>query len=256
MDVPTPGPAASPESPPVDETTADVLLDVRDLEGGYGEQQILFGTTVQVRRHELVVIVGPNGAGKSTLSKTVVGLLRPWAGQVTFDGHPCGRWRPDRLARAGLAYVPQIDNIFRSLTVEENLLLAGHRARRRRDALVERIFELFPSLVRHRKTKAGALSGGERQMVAMARALLLEPKLIVLDEPTAGLSPLMSEAVFDKLSELRAEGLALLVVEQNVQEALDRCDRAYVLAGGRTRFEGTGTTLLQDDQLRELYLAG
>jgi branched-chain amino acid transport system ATP-binding protein len=236
--------------------TPDVLLDVRDVEGGYGDQQILFGTSVQVRRHELVVIVGPNGAGKSTLAKTVVGLLRPWAGQVVFDGQPCSRWRPDRLARAGLAYVPQIDNIFRSLTVEENLMLAAHRAKRRRHALVERIFDLFPSLVRHPKTKAGAHSGGERQMVAMARALLLEPKLIVLDEPTAGLSPLMSEAVFDKLSELRAQGLALLVVEQNVQEALDRCDRAYVLAGGRTRFEGTGRSLLEDDQLRELYLAG
>jgi branched-chain amino acid transport system ATP-binding protein len=238
---------------PVDER---VLLDVHEVEGGYGDQQILFGTTLHLLQQELVVIVGPNGAGKSTLSKTVVGLLRPWSGTVTFNGKPCTNRRPDQLARDGLAYVPQIDNIFRGLTVEENLLLAAHLQKRRRQSLIDRTFTLFPSLVRHRKTKAGALSGGERQMVAMARAILLEPKAIVLDEPTAGLSPKMSEAVFDKLTELRAEGVSLLVVEQNIEEAMRRCDRAYVLAGGKTRFEGAGASLLKDEELRDIYLAG
>ncbi|HET7388239.1 MAG TPA: ABC transporter ATP-binding protein [Nocardioidaceae bacterium] len=238
------------------ETSPGVVLDVRGVDGGYGDQQILHGTTLHVRRQEFVVIVGPNGAGKSTLTKTVVGLLPPWSGEIVFAGTSCANRRPERLARDGLAYVPQIENIFRGLTVDENLLLGAHLAKRRRRELIERVLTLFPSLVRHRKTKAGALSGGERQMVAMARAILLEPQLIVLDEPTAGLSPQMSEIVFDKLVELRAGGVSMLVVEQNVEEALHRCDRAYVLASGETRFEGDGPSLLHDEQLRALYLAG
>jgi branched-chain amino acid transport system ATP-binding protein len=232
------------------------VLVVRDVEGGYGDQQILRGVSLQVARGELVVIVGPNGAGKSTLTKTIVGLLRCWSGSIDFDGTPAHGRRPDQLARAGLAYVPQLDNVFRDLTVEENLLLAGHLAKRRRRASIAKVLEMFPTLVRHKATKAGALSGGERQMVAMARAMLLEPRLIVLDEPTAGLSPQMGEAVFDKLHELREQGMALLVVEQNVEEALQRCDRAYVLANGEACFEGAGPSLLNDTKLRSLYLTG
>lgn len=244
-----------PPDGPADAATGPVL-DVADVEGGYGDQQILFGASLQVRRAELVVVVGPNGAGKSTLAKTVVGLLTPWAGRITFAGHDCTHRSTDWLARAGLAYVPQIENIFRGLTVDENLHLAGHLAGRRRKELIARMYQLFPTLVRHRRTRASALSGGERQMVAMARAMLLEPRLVILDEPTAGLSPMMRQAVFDKLIELRDEGMALLVVEQNVEDALTRCDRAYVLASGTTRFEGRGTDLLHDENLRELYLAG
>jgi len=232
------------------------VLSVRDLEGGYGDQQILRGVSLQVVPGELIVIVGPNGAGKSTLTKTIVGLLRSWSGGVDFDGESCRGRRPDQLARSGLAYVPQLNNVFRDLTVLENMQLAGHLLKRRRSQRIDEVLEMFPSLVRHKTTKAGSLSGGERQMVAMARAMLLEPRLVVLDEPTAGLSPRMAETVFDKLVALREDGLALLVVEQNVEEALLRCDRAYVLANGETCFEGEGPALLRDSKLRALYLTG
>lgn len=233
------------------------LLEVMGVEAGYRSQMILHDVALSVRSGELVVILGPNGAGKSTLAKAITGTLAIRSGEVYFKGHSTRRMRAHELARLGLAYVPQIHNVFTSLTVKENLSLARGSIRAYRNpALALDIFDLFPALHSSLHHKAGALSGGQRQMLAMARAILLGPDLMVLDEPTAGLAPRVREEVFGALLEMVHLGLTLLVVEQNVELALRYCSRAYVLANGRNAYEGSGDGILHDARLRDLYLSG
>jgi ABC-type branched-subunit amino acid transport system ATPase component len=232
------------------------LLDVSGVVAGYGAADVLHDVSLRVGRDELVAIVGPNGAGKSTLVKVVAGLLPPKRGSITFDGHPVVGQPPEALVRMGMAYLPQLDNVFRTMTVQENLELGGHMDRRRRRGKVDRILQLFPRLAGLRKEVAGNLSGGERQMLALGRTLMLEPHLLILDEPSAALAPSVAEAVFAKVVQLKEAGVALCVVEQNVERVLRVADRAYVLAAGENRFEGRGPEVLADPEIARLYLGG
>lgn len=232
------------------------VLEVEDLVVGYTDVDILHGVNLRVRSGEVVSIIGPNGAGKSTLVKAVVGLLRPHRGRVVFDGEEITRARPHVIVARGLGYVPQLDNIFPSLTVAENLEMGAFLRGDGIDDRMERIFRWFPVLARRRRQRAGTLSGGERQMLALGRALMADPHLLVLDEPSAGLAPTVVDGIFQKIREINASGLAILLIEQNARRALAMADRAYVLDLGRNRFEGPGPELLHDPKVIELYLGG
>ncbi len=235
-----------------------ILLRADGLTAGYGKVAILHDLTLEVRAGEMVSVIGPNGAGKSTAFKTIVGFLHPTAGRVRFDGQDITGLRPDQVLRYGLAYVPQGRIVFPQMTVLENLEMGAYierDAHRIREA-IERVYALFPVLAERRGQKAGTMSGGEQQMVAIARALMTTPKLILLDEPSLGLAPKFVTLIFDKLGEMRRAGYTLLVVEQNAAKALAVADRAYVLELGRNRFEGPGRTLLEDPEVKRLYLGG
>ena len=229
-----------------------------DLRAGYGELDVLQQVTVEVRRGEIVSLIGPNGAGKSTVLKTVMGYLRPRAGQVVFDGENVTGWRPDRVVRRGMAYVPQGRIVFGQMTVQENLEMGaftvddGARVRE----TMERVYALFPRLGERRRQRAGTMSGGEQQMLAIGRALMIEPRALLLDEPSLGLAPLFVDLIFDRIAALRGQGMTLLMVEQNAARALELSDRGYVLELGRNRFEGSGQALLADPRVRQLYLGG
>jgi len=246
---PTPG----PETP-----DGDVLLRAEGLIAGYTtEVDILDGVDLEVRNGEIVTIVGPNGAGKSTLMKTVFGLLRPREGCVMLGRDDITGRAPHSITRRGVAYVAQLDNVFPSLTVRENLELgaiAGGSGSI--DSRLDRMYELFPRLAERRSQAAGTMSGGERQMVAMARALMPDPRLVLVDEPSAGLAPAFVDAIFEKLAEINAGGVTILMVEQNAKRALAMSDRGYVLDLGANRFEGKGKDLLADPKVAELYLGG
>jgi branched-chain amino acid transport system ATP-binding protein len=224
--------------------------------GGYGDADILRDVSMTVGAREIVAIVGPNGAGKSTAMKAVFGLLRIRHGHVWFDGSPIAGWSPDRIVRRGIGFVPQVDNVFREMTVQENLEMGAFLRREGRQAAMERVYALFPDLTPKRRTPAGRLSGGQRQMVAMGRALMLEPKLLLLDEPTAGLSPKYMERIFEIVRDVRDAGVAVMLVEQHAKQALALADRGYVLAAGRNRREGTGAALLADPEIAQLFLGG
>ena len=219
------------------------------------EADILNGVSVKVTEGEIVTIVGPNGAGKSTLIKTIFGLLRPRAGEIRFRGEEISGRRPHDITRLGLSYVPQLDNIFPSLTVEENLEM-GSLDRSRTADQKERVYELFPRLGERRGQHAGTMSGGERQMVAMGRALMPDPQVLLLDEPSAGLAPAFVDAIFEKTQEVNRAGVTIVMVEQNARRALAMSDRGYVLDLGKERFEGPGRQLLDDPKMAELYLGG
>jgi neutral amino acid transport system ATP-binding protein len=237
-------------------STDGALLEVSGLIAGYvPEVDILRGIDLTLRRGEIVTVVGPNGAGKSTLLKVMFGLLRPRQGSVHLKGDRIDALQPHQVARRGMGYVPQLENVFPSLTVEENLDIPARgigraEQRRRLDAL----YELFPPLRPARRRLAGLLSGGQRQMVAMARALVPEPELLLLDEPSAGLAPEYVELVFQKILDIRKSGVTILIVEQNARRALALSDRGYVLELGRNRFEGPGPELLKNETVIELYL--
>jgi ABC-type branched-subunit amino acid transport system ATPase component len=235
-----------------------VLLRAEAITAGYGKMAILHDVTLEVRTGEMVSVIGPNGAGKSTAFKTIVGFLRPAHGRVRFDGQDITGLRPDQVLRRGLAYVPQGRIVFPQMTVLENLEMGAYIERdagRIRQAL-DRVYSVFPILAQRRGQKAGTMSGGEQQMVAIARALMTTPKLILLDEPSLGLAPKFVSLIFDKLSEMRHAGFTLMVVEQNAARALAVADRGYVLELGRNRFEGRGQALLQDPEVKRLYLGG
>jgi branched-chain amino acid transport system ATP-binding protein len=232
------------------------LLEAQTIYGGYGGVDILNGIYMCVEDGELVVIVGPNGAGKSTAMKAIIGLVKVRQGHILFDGQEITGRRPDEVARLRVCYVPQEKNVFPTLTVHENLEMGAFLRDDDFSGQLDAVYEMFPALVGKRRQPAGSLSGGQRQMVAMGRALMLEPKLLLLDEPTAGLSPLFTDMVFDKVKEINATGVAILMVEQNAKEALALADRGYVLALGRNRHEDTGANLLANREVAEMFLGG
>ncbi|MBB4661945.1 ABC transporter ATP-binding protein [Conexibacter arvalis] len=237
---------------------AEILLRTEGLVAGYvPEVDILGGVDVELRAGEVVTIVGPNGAGKSTLLKAVFGLLKPRGGRVLLRGEDIAGRRTHDVSRAGVSYVPQLGNVFPSLTVEENLEL-GALARKGADVgeRTAAMYAMFPRLGERRRQIAGTMSGGERQMVAMARALMPSPQILLLDEPSAGLSPTMVAVIFEKVAEINGHGVTVLMVEQNARRALAMSTRGYVLDLGRNRFEGPGDALLDDPRVAELYLGG
>ncbi len=234
------------------------LLVAQGLTAGYGTLDILHDVSLTVNVGEIVSIIGPNGAGKSTAFKTIVGFLRPRQGTVLFNGEDITGVRPDLVLRRGLAYVPQGRIVFPQMTVLENLEMGAYieRNRARVAAALDRVYALFPILHERRGQRAGTMSGGEQQMVAIARALMTSPRVILLDEPSLGLSPKFVTLIFDKLLEMKRAGFTLTVVEQNATRALAIADRAYVLELGRNRFEGSGQRLLTDPEVKRLYLGG
>ena len=232
------------------------LLEMTGIQGGYGGADILKGIDLRVEEGEVVVIVGPNGAGKSTAMKAVFGLIKVRAGRMSFDGVDITRYRSDRLARLGVSYVPQENNVFTSMTVHENLEMGAFIRRDDFSGQLERVYNFFPPLREKRGERAGALSGGQRQMVAMGRALMLDPRLLLLDEPTAGLSPAFTDLIFQKIVEINEAGVSILMVEQNAKQALGIAHRGYVLALGAKRHEDTGANLLANREVAEMFLGG
>jgi ABC-type branched-subunit amino acid transport system ATPase component len=232
------------------------LLSVEDLVAGYvAEVDILNGVDLSVREGQIVTVIGPNGAGKSTLIKSIFGLLPPRRGRVSFRGEDLTGMQPHSITRRGMSYVPQLENIFPSLTVEENLEM-GALERRSAGERIDAIYEIFPRLGERSRQTAGTMSGGERQMLAMGRALIPEPQLLLLDEPSAGLAPAFVEAIFEKVEDINRHGVTIVMVEQNAHRALGMSDRGYVLDLGRNRFEGSGKELLHDPKVADLYLGG
>jgi branched-chain amino acid transport system ATP-binding protein len=232
------------------------LLSALGVVGGYGGADILHGVDLTVGQREVVGVIGPNGAGKSTALKAIFGLITLRSGAIRFDGRDITGWAPNRIVRCGIGYVPQVDNVFREMTVEENLEMGAFLRRSGIAEALERVYGLFPDLVEKRRKPASSLSGGQRQMVAFGRALMLDPQLLLLDEPTAGLSPRYCEQIFQIIRDVRAAGVAVLLVEQHAKQALAFCDRAYVLASGRNRAEGTGQALLADREIAQMFLGG
>jgi ABC-type branched-subunit amino acid transport system ATPase component len=233
------------------------LLEVESLAAGYDDVLVLHGVSLRAHAGELVCIVGPNGAGKSTLLKAVYGLVQARAGSVRFAGAEIAGERADRLTRRGLNLVPQVDNVFPSLSVAENLKVGAlGAAKDDRRAALARVHELFPLLRARSRQRAATLSGGERKLVALARALVTSPQLLLLDEPSAGLAPQAVELVFGKLKEINALGIGIVMVEQNARRALTLADTGYVLDMGRNAFAGAGRDLLHDPKVAELYLGG
>jgi ABC-type branched-subunit amino acid transport system ATPase component len=238
------------------DTWEDSLLRVRELDAGYGDLQILTDVDVDVRDGEYITVVGPNGAGKSTVMKSVFGLTTHMGGHVYFDDRDITTMAPEEIITVGVGYVPQTDNVFTGLSVEENLEMGAYILDEVPTDAMEAVYDRFP-ILRERKTqKAGNLSGGQQQMVAMGRALMLEPDLLLLDEPSAGLAPDLVDDMFDRIDRINDDGTAVLMVEQNAKEALRRCDRGYVLVNGENRYEDQGTTLLQDQTVRQDFLGG
>eukprot|EP00873_Tetraselmis_striata_P013451 jgi/Tetstr1/433715/TSEL_022934.t1 len=229
---------------------------MRDLVGGYGDANVLQGVSMTAAKAEIVVIVGPNGAGKSTAMKAIFGLLKVRGGSITVDGTDITGWEPNRIVEAGVCYVPQVSNVFREMTVHENLEMGAFLRSGDLSAAYDRVYTLFPDLKERRKALAGNLSGGQRQMVAMGRALMLEPKLLLLDEPTAGLSPRYMEQIFQICRDVRDTGVTIVLVEQHAKQALAFADRGYVLASGANRHEGTGADLLADRDVADMFLGG
>ncbi|MDP9354761.1 MAG: ABC transporter ATP-binding protein [Chloroflexota bacterium] len=234
------------------------VLEITDLVAGYGDSVILDGVHLQVAPGELVTVVGPNGAGKSTLLKVVVGLLSPRRGSIKLHGEEIAGVPAERLVRKGLAYVPQVANVFPSLSVAENLELMLPRGTSRRDIkrAIDRTVGFLPALKPKLRASAGLLSGGERQMLAMARALVTTPQLIVMDEPSAALSPILVDTIFKKIADIHEVGTPILLVEQNARKALSFSTRGYVLDQGRNALEGTGRDLLANPEVGRLYLGG
>ena len=227
-----------------------------DMHGGYGGADILRGCTVAVEKGEIVVIVGPNGAGKSTAMKALFGMVRLREGGVRLGGQAIDRLTPQDRVKRGMAFVPQTGNIFATLTVQENLEMGAFLRRDDISGSMERVFALFPVLEEKRRQLAGELSGGQRQQVAIGRALMTEPDVLMLDEPTAGVSPIVMDELFDRILEIRRAGIAILMVEQNARQALSIADRGLVLVTGKNRFTDSGQALLANPEVRRSFLGG
>ena len=231
------------------------LLDIQGLYGGYGQIEVLRGVDLNVNRGEIVALLGSNGAGKSTLANVVCSIYPAWAGSIQFDGSSLNGAHYRDVVKAGLIQVPEGRKVFPNLSVLENLELGSFtRARERRAENLDKVFGIFPRLKERLGQLAGTMSGGEQQMLAIGRGLMAEPKLLILDEPSLGLSPLLVEEMFSLIAKLRQDGLAILLVEQNVGQSLEIADRAYVLENGSIRFAGLPAELLGSDALRKAYL--
>ena len=233
-----------------------MMLKMEGVHAHYGHIHALRGIDVEVQVGEIVTLIGANGAGKSTLMMSLFGNPKASAGRIVFDGEDITGWAPDRIVQRGICYVPQVDNVFREMTVHENFEMGAFLRRGDLAAAYDRIYGLFPDLKAKRRNLAGDLSGGQRQMVAMGRALMLDPKLLLLDEPTAGLSPKYMEQIFQITRDVRDAGVSILLVEQHAKQALAFCDRGYVLATGANRHEGSGQALLADREVAEMFLGG
>ena len=236
-------------------------MTVADLEAGYGDLRILKGVSLSVGPREIVSIIGANGAGKSTLLKAIYGLVRIYRGRITCSlsgkDEDISGWKPHRITALGLNYVPQRSNIFPRMSVIENLEISAVTCRGEFSQRLEQVFDLFPLLKHRQRQAAGTMSGGERQMVALARALVSGPKILLLDEPSAGVAPRLVDEIFERIVMLRKEfGISLVIVEQNARRALEISDYAYVFDTGLNRYEGTGVELANDERVEELYLGG
>lgn len=232
------------------------LIEMKDVHAGYGGTNILNGVNISIEANEIGVIVGPNGAGKSTALKTIFGLLKVSAGSVTFDGKDITNGVPEKLVRQGLSYVPQEFNVFPTMSVQDNLEMGAYIRRDDFSHLIDEVYGFFPPLKEKHRQPAGELSGGQRQMVAIGRALMTEPKLLLLDEPTAGLSPRFMGEIFERIAAINEAGTAILMVEQNARQALAFAHKGFVLAGGQNRFTGTGAELLADPEVARSFLGG
>ncbi len=232
------------------------VLEVEGLDAGYGDLQILSNVDITVDDGEYVTIVGPNGAGKSTAMKSVLGLTTYMDGSITLNGESVKRLDTNAIIERGISYVPQSDNLFPSMTVRENLLMGAFSLPEVSEDRLEKIFDRFPILKERQRQRAGTMSGGQQQMLAMGSALMIDPDILLLDEPSAGLAPELVEDMFDRIDEINQAGTAILMVEQNAKRALRRCDRGYVLVNGKNAYEAPGTELLNDQEVRERFLGG
>lgn len=233
------------------------VLKVENVTAGYTpESSILHGLSLELNEGEIVSIIGPNGAGKSTLLKAIFGLLKPTEGRILLKEENIAGLPPFKIAQKGVSYVPQVENIFPSLTIEENLEMGAFIRNDDYTGTMEGVFSLFPVLKERRNNRAGHLSGGQRQMVAMGRALMLNPKILLLDEPSAGLAPIFVGSIFEKIKEINATGVSILIVEQNAREALKMSHRGYVLAMGRNVLDDDSKALLANEEVGRLYLGG
>jgi len=227
-----------------------------NMTGGYGGADILQGCTIAVEQGEIAVIVGPNGAGKSTAMKAIFGMLNLREGSVRMNGEDITRLSPQDRVNKGMGFVPQTHNVFTSMSVEENLEMGAFIRRDDFSDTMEQVYELFPILKEKRRQPAGQLSGGQRQQVAVGRALMTQPKVLMLDEPTAGVSPIVMDELFDRIIEIARTGIAILMVEQNAKQALNIADKGYVLVQGTNRFTDTGEALMADPEVRRTFLGG
>lgn len=234
----------------------NIILKVEDITVGYGEKDVLHEAGIEVSKNEIVAIIGPNGAGKSTLLKTIFGLLTPSRGKIFLEQGDITGLSPDKIAQKGISYVPQVDNVFPSLTVKENLEMGGFIRKEQTGERISEIFRLFPVLEEKKHQKTKELSGGQRQMVAMGRALMLDPDVLMLDEPSAGLAPRFVSMIFEKIRDINARGVSIILVEQNAREALKMARTGYIFVMGRNVLQGKGKELLENPEIGQLYLGG
>jgi neutral amino acid transport system ATP-binding protein len=237
------------------------ILETVELEAGYADVNILHGVSITVPAGSVVSVIGPNGAGKSTLLKAIYGLLKPRGGRVLFrpsgeEARDISGVKPNRITALGLNYVPQLDNVFPNMSVSENLEMGAYLRNGGSEEQLQKVYGWFPVLARRRRQRAGTLSGGERQMLALGRALMVDPKVLLLDEPSAGLAPTVVDTIFGKILEINEAGISIVLVEQNARRSLAMARYAYVLDMGRNRFSGSGSDLLHDPKVVELYLGG
>lgn len=232
------------------------MLKVSGIDVFYGDLQVLWDVSFEVREKEILVLVGANGAGKSTTLKTISGLLKPRRGTIEFDGVRLDQLPPDRVIGQGVVHVPEARRLFREMSVEENLIMGSlsPEAKKKRYETMDWVYELFPRMKERRKQAAGTMSGGEQQMCAIGRGLMALPKVLMFDEPSLGLSPILVQDVFDIAKRINKEGVTVMLVEQNVRQTLAMCDRAYVLENGRVVLQGTGNELSNDPHVKEAYL--
>jgi ABC-type branched-subunit amino acid transport system ATPase component len=234
-----------------------IILKADNITAGYtSEVNILSDVNLRLQQGQIVTIIGPNGAGKSTLLKTIFGILKPSNGKISLKDEDITGLKPDKVAQKGISYVPQVDNVFPSLTIQENLEMGAFIRDDDYSPRLNEIYELFPVLGERKKQKAGQLSGGQRQMVAMGRALMVDPQVLLLDEPSAGLSPKLVDMIFEKIIDINKTGVSMIIVEQNAREALKMADHGYVLAMGRNVLDDSGDALLANEEVGRLYLGG